>query len=194
MASDKRESETARNRRNAKRWPRRTKRFAINVFLIFHIFAIACWAIPIPTPFTLAFREAVRPYFVWSGLFQSWDMFAPAPKSKNMYLEAIILYKDHPPDLWTFPRMELLSYRERYFKERYRKYEENLTKVEFADLWPDAARHIARMKRGGPNPPDKILLVMRWSDITPRNDNSSGRGPWDVKVFYTYDVQPEDLQ
>ena len=46
---------------------------AINAFLVFHILAISCWCLPISNPFILACRSAVRPYFVWSGLFQSWE-------------------------------------------------------------------------------------------------------------------------
>jgi hypothetical protein len=40
----------------------------------------------------------------------------------------------------------------------------------------------------------KVLLVVRWSDIIPRSDDTYDRGPWDVNVFYTYTVKPEDLQ
>jgi len=170
------------------------KYFAINAFLIFHLLAILCWALPINTPVTLNFKNFVRPYFLWSGLFQGWDMFAPNPKAINGYLEAIVIYKDGSTDLWPFPRMELLSYRDRYFEERYRKYAENLTSGLYPGLWPDAARHIARMYRGRPSPPRKIMLVARWSEINPPAAGGNERGPWEAHVFYSYDVQPEDLQ
>ncbi len=70
------------------------KYIAINIFLAFHILAIACWCTPINSPFIVGFRSLVRPYFLWSGLFQSWDMFAPLPKAANSYMEAIIMYQD----------------------------------------------------------------------------------------------------
>jgi len=170
------------------------KYFAINTFLIFHLVAITAWCIPINSPLTLAFREYLRPYFLWSGLFQSWDMFSPNPKSSNAYLEAVIIYKDGSTELWPFPRMELLSYRERYFKERYRKFEENLNGTLYPPLWPDAARFIARLRRDHASPPGKVMLVARWSHIIATADGSNDRGPWDADVFYSYDVQPEDLQ
>jgi len=44
---------------------------AINAFLIFHTLAICCWCMPFGSPFVAACRETLRPYFVWSGLFQS---------------------------------------------------------------------------------------------------------------------------
>jgi hypothetical protein len=90
--------------------------------------------------------------------------------------------------------MELLSLRERFIEERYRKYEENLQNNDNSDLWPDAARHIARLNNNGSNPPQKVMLVARWSDIIPRTDDTYDRGPWGVNVFFSYDVQPEDLK
>lgn len=170
------------------------KYLAINTFLVFDIFAIVCWAVPINTPFLVAGKELVRPYVLWTGLFQSWDMFAPNPKSQNMYLEAVIIYKDGSTELWTFPRMEFLSLTQRYFKERYRKYEDTLDDSTFALLWPDAARYIARMKRNHASPAQKIMLVVRSSAIIPRDDGGYDRGPWGARVLYSYDVRPEDLQ
>jgi hypothetical protein len=173
----------------------KAKLLAINAFLIFHIFAITCWALPITTPLTVAARSFLRPYLIWSGLFQSWDMFSPDPKSKNVYLEAVVIYKDGSTELWPFPRMEMLSLTQRYFKERYRKYEENLGNDAYSDLRPDAARHVARLENNRPSPPQKVMLVVRWTDIIPpRTAESYDRGPWGVEIFYTYDVQPGDLQ
>ena len=173
----------------------RLKLIAINAFLIFHILAITCWALPITTPLTVAGRSFLRPYLIWSGLFQSWDMFSPDPKSKNIYLEAVVIYKDGSTELWPFPRMEMLSLTQRYFKERYRKYEENLANDTYAALRPDAARHIARLANTHASPPHKVMLVVRWTDIIPpRTTESNDRGPWGVEIFYTYDVQPGDLQ
>src|ERR1700741_5638284 len=62
------------------RRPRKLKYLAINAFLLFHILAISCWALPLNNPLISSFRQLVRPYFIWSGLFQSWDMFSPDPK------------------------------------------------------------------------------------------------------------------
>ena len=169
------------------------KRVAINTFLSFHILAIACWCLPVTTPLTMAFRDLLRPYFVWSGLFQSWDMFSPSPKSINSYVEAIVLYKDGNTRIWAFPRMERLSLTSRYFKERYRKFVENFKEDKFALLWPDAARFIARLNNNGPNPVKMVLLVRHWSNIVPRMDGTKTPEPWDAHVFYGYMVRPEDL-
>jgi hypothetical protein len=121
-------------------------------------------------------------------------MFSPDPKRVNSYLEAIVIYKDGTSTLWSFPRMELLSANERYAKERYRKFEENLQNDQYSGLWPDAARHIARLNNEKTSPPKTIMLVVRWSEIIPRTDDKYDRGQWNSNIFFTYDVQPEDLK
>ncbi len=123
------------------------KYIAINAFLIFHILAIACWCLPIDSPLISLCKNGVRPYFLWSGLFQSWDMFSPIPKSANTYIEATIVFKDGSRTTWTFPRMEQLSLTERYFKERYRKFAETLPLDQNDALLPDVARRIARLEQ-----------------------------------------------
>jgi hypothetical protein len=176
------------------RRPQKLKYFAINAFLLFNILAISCWALPLNNPLVSSFRKLVRPYFIWSGLFQSWDMFSPDPKRVNSYLEAIVIYEDGSSELWSFPRMELLSSNERYAKERYRKFEENLQNDQYSGLWPDAARYIARLNNQKTSPPKTIMLVVRWSEIIPRTDDKYDRGQWNSNIFFTYDVQPEDLK
>jgi hypothetical protein len=167
---------------------------AINVFLVFHILAITCWCLPIGNPFIFACRNAVRPYFLWSGLFQSWDTFAPMPKATNSYLEAIILYKDGSTLIWSFPRMELLSLTDRYVQERHRKFVESVLDDKNSAIWPDVARYVARLNSHDAERPQKVMLVVRWSDIVHNADGTFTSSPWDENVFYSYDVKPGDLQ
>jgi hypothetical protein len=194
MAPETPESEPAFLQPKQTRWLQGARRIAINVFLIFHIVVISAWCIPSTSALILRFRERIRPYMVWSGMFQSWDMFSPNPESANSYFEAIVIYKDGSSQLWPFPRMEMLSSTRRYFKERYRKYEQNLQNRDDAALWPDAARYIARLNNNPSNPAQKVMLVVRWSDIIPPAPDKPDHGPWNVDVFYNYVVQPEDLQ
>jgi len=174
--------------------PKSAKRIAINAFLIFHILAIACWCLPIDSPLISLCKDRVRPYFLWSGLFQSWDMFSPIPKAANTYIEATIVFKDGSRTTWTFPRMEQLSLTERYFKERYRKYAENLPRDENDALLPDAARYIARLNSTPSHPARTVMLIQKWSFIVPRADGSYIPEPWSQHILYGYGVKPEDLQ
>jgi len=168
---------------------------ALNVFIVFHLIAIACWALPIPVKPVMLVRLLTRPYIVWSGLFQSWDMFSPSPKQINTNLEALIIYKDQSTETWPFPRMEDLSYGDRYRKERFRKLEENLEDPHNALLWPDIARHIARDHNHPANPPEVVILVLRWSRIVPHDSAEAyDRTPSNMKAFFTYQVRPEDLE
>ena len=171
------------------------KYIAINVFLIFHILAITCWCLPIGNNELISLcKEQVRSYFLWSGLFQAWDMFSPLPKSANTYVEANIIYKDGSRATWSFPRMEQLSLTNRYFKERYRKYAESLASEANDALLPDAARRIARLNSTPSHPTRTVILVQKWSRIVPRADGAYVPEPWDQHVLYGYGVKPEDLK
>lgn len=172
----------------------RGKYVAINVFLVFHILAIACWCVPIDSPLIPLCRNLVRPYFLWSGLFQSWDMFAPVPKAANTYVEAVLVYQDRSRITWTLPRMEQLGLTERYFKERYRKFAENLQREENDDLLPDAARYIARFNSTPQKPVKTVILIQKWSFFVPRPDGSYVPEPWEQHVLLGYGVQPGDLK
>ena len=170
----------------------RAKRVVINAFVAFHLMSLTCWCVPLVNPLAMVCRGFIRPYFLWSGLFQSWDAFSPSPKNTNTYVAAIVLYRDGNTKNWQFPRMEQLSLTERYYKERYRKFAENLQEDGNAALWPDAARFIARTN-SGPSPVSRIFLVRYWSSIVLRADGSYVPGAWDAHLFYAYAVSPEDL-
>jgi hypothetical protein len=135
----------------------------------------------------------VLPYLRWSGLFQSWDMFAPNPESVNSYIKAVVITQDHHMRVWSFPRMEELGFGERYRKERYRKFTDVLTGQENEVLWPDVANHIARAFARQGDSPDKVLLIQFRSIIKPGTGKSEPSAP-QPKVFYEEYVQPGDLR
>lgn len=168
--------------------------WAINAFLLFHLFAIVTWSVPINSPLITACRELIRPYMLWTGLFQSWDTFAPTPRTVNAYIQAAIITKDGRIHTYKFPRMEQLSIAERYYRERYRKFQENLPNRPNSALWPDAARHLARMYANPANPPDIIMLIRYWSDIPPPANGRYRAGPARAQIFFEYRVQPGDLK
>jgi hypothetical protein len=135
----------------------------------------------------------VAPYLRWTGLFQSWDMFAPEPKHRNSYLEAMVVYTDGSTDYWSFPRIERMSLGERYEKERYRKFEETLVMDKYSDVWPDVARHVARHVARPTKRPEIVMLILNWSDLGEDKDGNLTDFPWQSRVFYNYGVEPEDL-
>jgi hypothetical protein len=168
-------------------------RGAISTFILFHLIAITCWVVP--TNFWLAagVRELVRPYMLWTGLFQSWDTFAPDPLAVNSFVKAVVVTRDRRIHVWAFPRMEELSFSERYRKERYRKFAEVILQEKNAAIWPDIAKHIARLFNSQTDPPEKVLLVQYQTDIAPGADETHEPTP-KPNDFYEDDIQPEDLR
>ena len=168
-------------------------RGAISTFILFHLIAITCWAAPTNFWLVTGVRELVRPYMLWSGLFQSWDTFAPNPIEVNSFVKAVVVTRDRRIQVWAFPRMEELSFSQRYRKERYRKFAEVMLQEKNAAIWPDIAKHIARLFNSQTDPPEKVLLVQYQTDITPGADETHDPIP-KPNAFYEDYVQPEDLK
>jgi hypothetical protein len=170
-------------------------RLAITAFLIWNLFAIVTWCVPLESPLIARARAFVRPYLVDIGLFQKWDMFAPDPSKINNYVGALIVYHDGTGALWTFPRMEKLGYIDKYLNERYRKYANDCLFLDAnAGLWPDAARYIARLNNRPENPVESVALVRYWWIVPPPGPNGEvPELPWNHYMFFKYDVQPGDL-
>ena len=176
------------------RFAAKAKRCAINLFIGCHLVGIICWCLPIDMPLLPLCRNLVRPYFLWAGLFQSWDMFAPVPKGANAYIEAELRYRDGSRKTWTYPRMEEMSLTQKLFEERYRKFADNLQRDDLDDLLPDAARHIARLNSTPGNPVETVILIQRLSFILPGADGQYVPGPWQSHILLGYGVRPEDLK
>lgn len=164
---------------------------AISVFILFHLVAIICWAMPVNSPLFAVVNEMTRPYLLWTGLFQSWDMFAPDPIKTNTYVKAVVITQNHHVHVWSFPRMDQLGFGQRYQKERYRKFVEDMLREQNAALLPDVVKHIARFYNDPADPPQKVLLIKFDSDITPGSKNEREPRPTD---FYDDYIEPEDLR
>lgn len=163
--------------------------WSIKAFVLFHLLAVISWSLPPPPGRVLkpgakfALRETsnyflkanaplkqspIRDYLFFTGQWQSWDMFAPDPLNTDYWLDAVVTYQDGSVRRFQYPRMFDLSIGEKYFKERYRKYFENVRGDQFAYLWPDLAQRIALLAssdRG--NLPAKVALVKHWKVVAP---------------------------
>jgi hypothetical protein len=177
--------------------PRDWKRLAISAFLLFHLIAIASWALPLNSLLNDQVRSVVRPYMLWSGLFQAWGMFAPDPMNQNIYVDAEVTFRDGSTRLLPFPRMQELGYVDRYFKERYRKFVTEYLRLDsHSALWPDAARFVARANRNPSNPPVSVRLIRSWTDIPAPSGRDWEYRPYPPKsfTFFTYQPTPGDLE
>ena len=129
---------------------------------------------------------------LWTGLFQTWDMFAPNPLPLNTYVKAVVI-TEHHVRVWDFPRMDQLSLGQRYQKERYRKFVENMLLEQNEALLPDVVRHIARMYNDPFDPSRKVMLIKYQSEITPGPDDQHEPKP-KPSDFYDEYLGPEDLR
>ncbi len=172
----------------------KVKRIALNIFIVFHLSLIVCWAVPVNTRLFLVARPVIAPYMQWSGLAQGWNLFAPNPLSLNSRAEAEITYRDGQTELWKFPRPQDFGYIKRYTMEREHKFSfDSLQNDRFVILRPDAARYIARLNNTKTdNPPVTVTLVGYRSQIAP--PGSGLPEPWKRRVLFTYSVQAGDLQ
>lgn len=168
-------------------------RGVISIFILFNMIAILSWAIPLNVAPLPQIKQILRPYLLWTGLFQSWDFFAPNPRPVNSYIQAVVVTQDHHMRVFNFPRMEQLSYTKRYREERYRKFAEVLCDSRYAALWPDVARHVARSLNNSTGPPQMVILMKFQTPIlygvTPAQEPAAK-----PEFFYEYYVSSGDLR
>jgi hypothetical protein len=171
-------------------------RWALTAFLVFHLVAITSWCLPLNSVLNDRWKQAIRPYMLWTGLFAAWDMFAPNPATLNSYIDAQITFRDGTAKTWSVPRMHEIGYVDRYFKERYRKFSTEYLRMDsYNIMWPDAARYIARVNSTPGNPAVAVTLIRSWSEINPPSPTGQYvPSPWNHFPFFTYQVQPGDLQ
>ena len=152
------------NRVEKRWWTRR----AVNLFLLWHAFALFIWLMPSSSAIVQAFVGLVRPYMVVTAFAQSWSMFSPDPDHLDVYLEARITYANGKMLSWEFPRMAHLGYVKRYEEERWRKMTEVATHGGNHLLWPALARYAARVNDPDPkNPPVSVELFQHSRIIPP---------------------------
>ena len=147
----------------------------VSGFIILHVILITVWSLPNTNHpgglarFAMRLREELRssiePIMLSTGLWQGWDMFAPNPLSSNFDVDAEIRFQDGSQKIWVFPKMERLGFMERYQKERYRKWREQVRIDDNAVIWRDTARWIAQQFRNPKNPPVYVSLSRHWTPI-----------------------------
>ena len=148
-----------------KRW---WLRRAVNLFIIWHMFAVFIWLMPSNSALVQLCVSTVRPYMVMTAFAQSWSMFSPNPDQMDVYLEAKITYANGRVKSWEFPRMVHFSYAKRYEEERWRKMTEVVTHGSNHQLWPIMARYAARQNNPDPsNPPVSVVLIQHSRIVPP---------------------------
>ncbi len=168
-------------------------RLIVSAAIVFQIVAVLVWLLPASRA-RGAVSGVTDRYINYAGLWQSWGMFAPEPANLNLYIHALITYRDGTQRAWSFPRMNRLDYFTRYRLERYRKYEEYAHLDSYSFLWPDLARWVAAQNPGTPaNPPVLVTLIRTWWEIPPPPANGEiGHDPphtWSSYQFFQMPLQ-----
>lgn len=184
------------NRLERRWWGRK----AVNVFIVWHLFALTIWL----TPSGSAIDQSplgvglVRCYMTLTSFAQSWSMFSPCPDKLDVTLEAQITYTDGEKRFWFFPRMAHMDYVRRYQEERWRKLVEVATHGNSQAVWQGLARYAARANdHDRENRPVSVELFQH-SRLIPPPGNSlppievtplqTGSGP------FIAPIHPEDLR
>ncbi len=177
-------------------WTRRL----VNVFIVWHLFALAVWL----SPSNSAIEQSpvgvglVRTYMTLTSFAQSWSMFSPYPDKLDVTLEAQITYADGEKRGWFFPRMSHMGYVRRYEEERWRKLVEVATHANSVAVWVGLARYAARANDHDPhNRPVSVMLIRHSRVIPPPGvpmppvqaaPLQAGSGP------FVLAIHPEDLK
>lgn len=148
------------------------------------------------SPIQHKLETVYKPIYDFCGFTQSWNLFGPELRQINFHGTAVITYADGTSEFWEVPRMNKLSYWERFRREKWRKWgDDTMLWPNYSALWPDLARFIAREhNEDNENPPCQISLSLHWIEIPPpvcpRNSL-----PEHTKfhTFFVYQVEREDL-
>lgn len=150
----------------------------VKLFVAFHVIGITIWSLPNPRrPVMLGSVEPrgvdlllyyntkylkdspLRYYLLTTGVWQSWDMFAPNPSNTDIWGDAEVVYQDGSVERYAYPRMYEMPILEKYLKERFRKFYERANDDGYRYMWPVFAQRIAyEMNRHPGNPPARVKL------------------------------------
>ena len=193
------EQENAVRRRRINRLERRWwGRAAINLFIVWHLFAVTIWLLPYNSAIVPPCANVVHNYMVGTGFAQSWSMFSPSPDKMDVYLEAQVSYADGEKRSWLFPRMVHMGYVKRYQEERWRKLVELATHGGNEMLWPALARYAARVNDYDTQNPPMSVEIIQHSRIVPPPGQAIP--PYTVAPLQTGNgpsitpIRPEDLK
>ena len=178
--------------RAAKGWRARHRIAAI--FVAVHLVVISLFSFPMNFPPLNALRDFFAPYVRCIGLNETWNTFAPNPKSAEQYLKAVVITVHDETKVYSFPRMENLSYFERYRKERYRKFAESVLCKDCSGLWPDLEREVARRMANPNDLPDRIILIKFESPIDPKTGAIGDEAHAKPTILAEQTIEPEDLR
>jgi hypothetical protein len=142
-------------------------------------------------------RLFLTPWLECLGLYQTWNLFSPDVRGTNFYVSALVEYEDGELKMVEFPRMNLLSFSERFQKQKMRKlFVDSWASPEMKPFREGEAKYVARMSASGVAKPKSIRLTLNWSAI-PGPDHFIKRESvppeYNRDTYFIYQVKAEDL-
>jgi hypothetical protein len=172
---------------------------AINLFVIIYLFAVLSWTCPFDVPFKRSINEMTGPVMRCLGTWQSWDMFAPIPKSIQTRMDATITMSDGSNRQWSFFKATGIGVIERMRQERNRKWAHDNVRLDMkSGLWEPTSLYIARQFIESGKIPVSVELHRHWADIPAPNSLKASDGAeqlvWKRHTFYRRNFRPEELR
>jgi hypothetical protein len=170
----------------------------ISAYIIVQFVLTIAWLSPEKFALRRAIVDAASGVYKFAGLWQGWELFAPAIRNINSHTVAILRFEDGSATEWPLPRFEQLSGWEKVRKDKFRKWNgDNVQWERYKEFWPAFARYVAKLHYDGTGPKPVSLTLMLFSSTVPdistntHRDRLPKHDKAQTTFFYTY--KPEDL-
>ena len=160
------------------------------IVVLVYTLAAFSWSMPNDLfPFKGPIDSFSRRPLLFLNLWQAWDMFAPNPRSDDIWTEALYTNRDGTLHHWNLSNMIELPYGERYQRERWRKYFNDHLRMDSEErLWRPFAEYAIRHLRDEGQEPIAIDLVRSWRPamfpVSPDLRADVRVSPWSRYTFF----------
>lgn len=163
-----------------------TQDIVVNVFIAGYVFLTLAWTAPEGAPlrrFIAPFSRWVR----WSGLWHSWNMFAPDPLSATRYLVVEIVLRSGAVLLWQAPRVDDQPILRAFRQMRHTKYQSALFQKNQAYLRGPLVQYMLAKYDFADDPPVEVRLVCMQRAVAPEDPSLLTRA-FTRHVFHSQQV------
>jgi hypothetical protein len=167
----------------------RLRRRLVSAFVAFNIVAIVCWSLPGPKVLLDGINAVTGPYVRCIGLWQSWKMFAPDPRSVLVRVDATVTLFDGTERTWRFVPPAESGILQRLRRQRLRKWANDHVRVNVKrGLWAPAARFAARQFDDRENPPLSVKLHRHWLPVPDPWEKVERKTGWRHATYFETSV------
>lgn len=170
----------------------------ISAFIILHVSLTIAFLSPESIALRQAITDATGFFWKFSGMYQGWQLFAPAIRNFNSHSIVLLSFEDGSTTEWPLARTDQMGYWEKYQRDKFRKWNgDNIQSDRHKEDWPDFAKYVGRLHYDGTGPKPVSFMLMRFSSTIPKPESGHKRLEMPPRTtpqmlfFYTY--RPEDF-